>query len=142
LAGSPPRNATRPGWGRIRSEVNAKAQSRQDATGFFYDETRKPGIIEKISWFPGFLMELFWVAPLRVCVFALKGFCLVARLQRPTMGQKAGTTATPGRDRVQPEFNAKAQSRQDAIGFFFITKPGNQESSKRFHGVLASLEPV
>src|ERR1022692_1828334 len=34
---------------------------------FFYYETGKPGIIGKISWFPGFLMELFWVAPLRLC---------------------------------------------------------------------------
>jgi hypothetical protein len=44
----------------------------------FYYETRKPGIIEKISWFPGFLMELFWVAPLRLGGFALKVFCLTA----------------------------------------------------------------
>ena len=62
----------------MRTEFNAKAQSRQDAIGFFYYETRKPGIIEKISWFPGFLMELFLVAPLRLGVFALKVFCLVA----------------------------------------------------------------
>ncbi len=37
-----------------------------------------------------------------------------------------------------PEFNAKAQSRQVAIGFF-IAKPGNQESAKKSHGFLASL---
>src|ERR1039457_79778 len=45
---------------------------------FFYYETRKPGIIGKISWFPGFLMELFWVAPWRLCV---KSFLHDGRLQ-------------------------------------------------------------
>jgi hypothetical protein len=60
----------RPGRGRIQPECNVKAQSRQDATGFFYCETRKPRIIGKISWFPDFLMELFLVAPLRLCAFA------------------------------------------------------------------------
>jgi hypothetical protein len=68
----------RPGWGRMRTEFNAKAQSRQTQPDFFYYETRKLGIIEKISWFPGFLMELFWVAPLRLGVFALKVFCMMA----------------------------------------------------------------
>ena len=66
----------------MQQEFNAKAQSRQDAIGFFYYETKKLGIIAKISWFPGFLMELFLVAPLRLGVFALKVFCLVARRQR------------------------------------------------------------
>jgi hypothetical protein len=62
----------------VRTEFNAKAQSRQDAIGFFYYETRKPGIIEKNSCFPGFIMKLFLVAPLRLGVFALKVFCMVA----------------------------------------------------------------
>jgi hypothetical protein len=62
----------------MQPEFNAKAQSRQAAIGFFYYETRKPRIIGKISWFPGFVMELFLVAPLRFCVFALSVFCKVA----------------------------------------------------------------
>jgi hypothetical protein len=68
-------------------------------------------------------------APLRLCV---KSFLHGGHLQRPTTGQKANTTARPGRGRMQPEFNAKAQSRQDAIGFLFVTKPRNQELSKIF----------
>jgi hypothetical protein len=28
----------------------------------FYEETRKPRTIKKISWFPGFLMNLFLAA--------------------------------------------------------------------------------
>src|ERR1017187_4750850 len=99
----------RPGWGRMRTEFNAKAQSRQTRPDFFYYEARKLGIIEKISWFPGFLMELFWVAPLRLGVFALKVFCMLAgckvwpaaktgRPQGP--GQKANgqRMAGPGSD--------------------------------------------
>ena len=44
-------------------------------------------------------MELFWVAPLRLCVVALKGFCLVARLQRlagrKDRGKRPTATARP-----------------------------------------------
>ena len=124
----------------MRTEFNAKAQNRQDATGLFYYETRKPGIIEKISWFPGFLMELFWAAPLHLCV---KSFLHGGRLQRlagrkdrgkrgqrPTQGRTgAGCSrnSTPRRKAAKPQSD------------FFITKPGNQESSERFHGFRASL---
>jgi hypothetical protein len=92
---------------RIQSEFNAKAQSRQDATRGFYYETRKPRIIEKISWFPGFLMELFLVPPLRLGVFALKVFCMMAvckvwpaartgaKGQRPTQGRAGAGLASP-----------------------------------------------
>jgi hypothetical protein len=91
----------------MQQEFNAKAQSRQDATGFFYYETRRPRIIGKNSWFPGFLMELFLVAPLRLGVFALKVFCMVddgkvwpdartgAKGQRPTHGRAGAGLASP-----------------------------------------------
>jgi hypothetical protein len=61
----------------------------------FYYETRKPGIIKKISWFPGFLMELFLVASLRLCV---KSLLPGGRSQGP--GQKANgqRMAGPGPD--------------------------------------------
>src|ERR1017187_9260938 len=55
------------------------------------------------------------------------------------LGQKANGHARPGWGRMRTEFNAKTQRRQDASGFFLITKPGNQEPAKRFHGFLASL---
>jgi hypothetical protein len=48
-------------------------------------------------------MELFLVAPLRLGVFALKVFCLVAgRKDWPsaTTGQKANGHASPGRGRM------------------------------------------
>jgi hypothetical protein len=63
------------GCGRNSTPRRKAAKTQPD---FFYYETRKPKIIEKISWFPGFLMELFLVAPLRLCVFALKVFCMMA----------------------------------------------------------------
>ena len=62
----------------MQPECNAKAQSRQDPIGFLYYETRKPGIIETISWLP--YVELFLVVPLCLGGFVLKVFCLMARL--------------------------------------------------------------
>src|ERR1035438_9512086 len=63
------------GCGRNSTPRRKAAKTQSD---FFYYETRKPGIMEKNSWFPGFLMELFLVAPLRLCGFALNVFCMVA----------------------------------------------------------------
>src|ERR1035438_6898556 len=63
------------GCGRNSTPRRKAAKTQSD---FFYYETRKPGIIGKISWFPGFLMELFLVAPLRLGGFALSVFCMMA----------------------------------------------------------------
>ena len=60
-------------------------------------------------------MELLWVAPLRLGVFALKVFCL-----------------------VRTEFNAKAQSRQDATGFFLLR---NQETRNHREDFMVSGLP-
>jgi|ERR1017187_906437 hypothetical protein len=80
--GKRPTANARPGRGRMQSEFNAKT-----LPDFFYYETRKPGISEKISWFPGFLIELILVAPLHLCVESLlRG----GRLQRPTTGPDSG----------------------------------------------------
>jgi hypothetical protein len=78
----------------------AKTQS-----DFFYCETGKPRIIKKISWFPGFLMELFLVVPLRLCV---KSFLPGGRLQRlagrKNRGKRPTATARPGRGRIGQPF--------------------------------------
>jgi hypothetical protein len=55
-----------------------------------------------------------------------------------------GWFATPERNAAGPGPDPAGMQRQGAKPprrnrIFFITKPGNQESSKRFHGVLASL---
>jgi hypothetical protein len=61
--------------GRLRGAIS---QLRHILRRFFYEETRNPRIIEKTSWFLGFLIELFLVAawpraPLLPGVFALIG---------------------------------------------------------------------
>ena len=63
----------------MQSEFNAKAQSRQDAIGLFLlrnQETRNHRKNLMASWLH--YVELFLVAPLRLGVFALKVFCMMA----------------------------------------------------------------
>jgi hypothetical protein len=68
-------------------------QAAKPQSEFFYYETRKPGISEKISWLPGFIMwHCFWP---RLCAFAslrekFFAWWLTARSGRPQgPGQKA-----------------------------------------------------
>jgi hypothetical protein len=71
-------------------------------------------------------MELLFVASLRLCVFALKVFGMVAvGKDRAAAGCSRNSTPRRKAAKTQPDF--------------FITKPGNQEASKRFHGFRASL---
>ena len=90
---SPPTGVGGEGRGEVARDTNYLVAVRMDRAGagcsrnltprrkaaktqsdFFYYETRKPGISGKISWFPGFLMDLFLVAPLPLGVLALKVF--------------------------------------------------------------------
>jgi hypothetical protein len=69
-----------------------------------------------VSWLPDGIVFGCAFAPLRLCV---KTLLPVGRLQRlagrKDRGKRPTANARPGR--IQSEFNAKAQSRQDATGF-------------------------
>jgi hypothetical protein len=58
------------------------AKSRED----FYEEARKPRIIRKHSWFPGFLMDLFLVAALDASPLCIKQFSFPKRTAHPASG--------------------------------------------------------
>jgi hypothetical protein len=92
------------GW--ILSEVNAKAQSRQDATGFFLlrnQETKNHRKDFMVFWLLYGIVFGRAFASLRLCV---KSLLHGGRLQRPTMGQKASGHARPGRGQIgQPGRN-------------------------------------
>src|ERR1039458_7492738 len=106
----------------MQSEFNAKAQSRQDAIGLFLlrnQETRNHRKNLMASWLH--YVELFLVAPLRLCVFALSVFCMMAdckvwpsaktgRPQGP--GQKANRQRKTG---PGPDWPRRAGARRSIL---------------------------
>src|ERR1035441_7425819 len=106
LAGLPLRNATRPGRGRIQPECNVKAQSRQDATGFFLlrnQETKNHRKDFMVFWLLYGIVFGRAFASLRLCV---KSLLHGGGLQRRTLGQKASGNARPGGGQIgQPGRN-------------------------------------
>ena len=116
---TPERNAAGPGPDSVGIQRQGAKPPRRNRIFFM----TKPGNQESSKKSHGFLPSLCGIvfgrafAPLRLCV---KSFWYGGRRQRP------------GRGRIQPECNVKAQSRQDATGFFLLRNQETRDHRKDF----------
>src|ERR1039458_4061079 len=122
LAGLPPRNVRRPGLGWILSLRNQKTRNH-----------KKDFMVSGLPY--GIVLGRAF-APLRLCVKRLLPGGPAAKTDDGAKSRHH-RNAGPGPSAAGIQRQGAKPPRRNRI--FFMTKPGNQEASKRFHGFRASL---